>query len=279
MKTIIIEDVLNELELLKSYLEKYCPQIEVIGQTGNIGEAIVLIEQLQPELLFLDVEIMEGITSFNLLDQLQKRGIPFNFEVIFMTGHRRFDYPTMAFSYSALDFLVKPIDPVLLKKAVDKALQRSNPQQYVQQLNLFMDLVRSSEQKTTRIAIHLVKGVIEFVEIDTISHFVADSMMTNIYLTTGEPTLKAIKNLGHYVSVLSFDKRFVSISNGALINIDQLKKYDPRKTEVEMNDGAKLHVSRRDGKELKAFIEKHPEENKSATLAAIASFVKNFFKR
>ena len=278
MKTIIIEDVPNELELLKSYLEKYCPQIEVVGQTGNISEAIQLIEYHQPELLFLDVEIMEGVTSFNLLDQLQKRGVPFNFEIIFMTGHKQFDYPTAAFSYSALDFLVKPIDPVLLKKAVDKALQRNNPQQYVQQLNLFLDLVRSSDHKNRRIAVHLTRGIIEFVEVDLISHLVADSVITTFHMTNQAP-LKAIKNLGQYVQILSSDQRFVSISHSALINVDQLKRYNKERAEAEMKDGSILKASRRDGKELKAYIDRHPDEMKNTLTASFVSLIKGLFKR
>ncbi len=172
MKTIILEDSASDLELLKILLDKHCPAIDVIGETENIDEAIELIRTLRPELLFLDVEIM-GRTSFDMLDQLQKHKIPFDFEIIFMTGHKNYDYPTAAFSYSALDFLTKIIDPVRLKQVVDKALTKNNPQQYAQQLQLFMELIKSADSNNARMAVNGLKGVIEFIEVNDINYLVS----------------------------------------------------------------------------------------------------------
>jgi two-component system LytT family response regulator len=269
MKTIIIEDIPDELSLLKSLLAKHCPRVEVVAETGTIAEAMELITALRPELLFLDVEITGG-TSFDLLDQLQKRGVPFDFEIIFMTGHLQFQYATTAFSYSALDFLTKAIDPVQLKRVVDKALERTNPKQYAEQLLLFMELVKATDTSNARMAVNLVKGVIEFIDVAAINYLEADGVMTIFHFIDNRPVLKSVSSLGHFVKMLKDNSDFISISNSLTINYKELRSYKHSDKEVILKSGKILRASRRDGQELNSRIKTNPLDSNSSS---------GFFKR
>jgi two-component system LytT family response regulator len=262
MKTIILEDSASDLELLKILLSKHCPAVKVIGETGRIEEAIELITALRPALLFLDVEVM-GRTSFDLLDQLQKLKVPFDFEIIFMTGHKNYDYATTAFSYSALDFLTKIIDPVRLKQVVDKALTKHNPQQYAQQLLLFMELVKSTDTTNARMAVNLVKGVIEFIDVAAINYLEADGVMTIFHFIDNRPVLKSVSSLGHFVKMLKDNSDFISISNSLTINYKELHSYRHSDKEVVLKSGKILRASRRDGHELNSRIKANPLDSNS----------------
>ncbi len=275
MKTIILEDSASDLELLKILLAKHCPAVEVIGETGSIDTALELITMLHPELLFLDVEIM-GRTSFDLLDQLQKLQIPFDFEIIFMTGHKNYDYATAAFSYSALDFLTKVIDPARLKQVVDKALTKTNPQQYTQQLRLFMDLIRATDTTDARMAVNVTGGAVEFIDVASINYLEADGVITIFHFTNRSTTLKATRNLGHYAKILTQNSNFISISSSLLINYKELHRYTHSDTTVILKNGQKLRASRRDGQELNSFMKDNPIAS-SANLSLFSRLFRRFF--
>jgi two-component system LytT family response regulator len=260
MKTIIIEDVHYEAELLKSLLKKHFPHIEILGVVDNVEESVKLISSMKPDFLLMDIEIMGGGTSYDILDQLQQQQIPMDFEIIFMTGHLNFDYPTMGYSYSALDFLKKPIEIEALKKAVNKAIQRNNPAQYLEQIQLLMDWVRSADNTATRLTVHKVGGIIEFVEIKDILYLEADREVTNFVLKDGKE-IKAARNLGQYDKLLINHHRFFPISNSILIKLDEMKTYDHSERKLTMSNGKQLYASRRDGQDLRKYINENIELN------------------
>lgn len=263
MKTIIIEDIAYEVELIKSLLKQYFPTVQVVGITDNVEEGVKLITNLRPDFLLMDVEIMGG-TSYDILNQLQKLHNPFDFEIIFLTGNRKFDYATMAFAYSALDFLTKPIDPEQFKKAIEKAIERVNPQQYLTQIQLFMDLVRSPDNRNPRLAIHKIGGIIEFVQIDQIIYLEADREITTFVFKDGS-TVKAARSLGQYYQLLVNNHQFFSISNSLLINLDEMKSYNHAEKEVVLSNQKTLYASRRGGQDLKNHLSLNPNLNVKPT--------------
>ncbi len=276
MKVIIIEDITYEVELVKSLLKKMFPQVEVIGQADNVVDGVKLIISHKPDFILMDIEIMGG-TSYDILNQIQKLNIPIDFEVIFLTGNRKFDYATMAFAYSALDFLTKPIDPILFEKAIKKAIERSNPQQYLNQIQLFMDLVRSPDNKNSKLAVHKIGGIISFVQIDQIIYLEADKEVTHFVFKNSEEVI-ATRNLGQYDQLLVNNHRFFSISNSLLINLDELDSYDHSEKIVTMSNHKRLYASRRGGQDLKNYINTNVNltPNKSETLVTM---LKNMFVR
>jgi two-component system, LytTR family, response regulator len=276
MKVIIIEDITYEVELVKSLLKKLFPQVEVIGQADNVEDGINLIITHKPDFILMDIEIMGG-TSYDILNQIQTLNIPIDFEVIFLTGNRKFDYATMAFAYSALDFLTKPIDPILFEKAIKKAIERSNPQQYLNQIQLFMDLVRSPDNKNSKLAVHKIGGIISFVQIDQIIYLEADKEVTRFVFKNGEEVIAA-RNLGQYDQLLVNNHRFFSISNSLLINLDELDSYDHSEKIATMCNHKRLYASRRGGQDLKNYINTNVNLTTNKTETLVTMF-KNMFVR
>ena len=274
MKVIIIEDIAHEVDLIKSLLKKSFPQVEVIGQADNVVDGVKLITSHKPDFILMDIEIMGG-TSYDILNQIQKLNIPIDFEIIFLTGNRRFDYATMAFAYSALDFLTKPIDPILFENAINKAIERSNPQQYLNQIQLFMDLVRSPDNKNSKLAVHKIGGVISFVQIDQIVYLEADKEVTRFIFKNGEEVIAA-RNLGQYDQLLVNNHRFFSISNSLLINLDELDSYDHSEKIATMSNQKLLYASRRGGQDLKNYINKNISLSEGKSESLINVF-KNLF--
>src|SRR5688572_6589351 len=114
MRTIIVDDEKKGRDILFSMLKEYCTDVEVIGQASNIEEAFLFIQQLKPQLVFLDVEMPLG-NGFSLLEKFDE--IPFH--IIFTTAHE--NYAIQAIKNNALDYLLKPIDIDELRSAVEKA--------------------------------------------------------------------------------------------------------------------------------------------------------------
>ena len=114
MKTIIVDDNQKARDFLTEQIQRYCPNLTLLGSASNIQEGKVLIEEVKPELVFLDIEMPTG-SGFDLLQQLSV----VNFKVIFTTAHEK--YALTAIKFSALDYLLKPIDLEELLQAVAKA--------------------------------------------------------------------------------------------------------------------------------------------------------------
>lgn len=277
MKVIIIEDIAHEVDLIKSLLTNSFPEVEVIGQADNVEDGVKLISTNKPDFILMDIEIMGG-TSYDILNQIQKLNIPIDFEIIFLTGNRKFDYATMAFAYSALDFLTKPIDPILFENAINKAIERSNPQQYLTQIQLFMDLVRSPDNKNSKLAVHKIGGIISFVQIDQIVYLEAEKEITHFIFKNGSEVIAA-RNLGQYDQLLVNNHRFFSISNSILINLDELDSYDHSEKIVIMSNQKRLYASRRGGQDLKNYIHKKAGSQEHLSITLFDTFKQLFRKK
>jgi Response regulator containing CheY-like receiver domain and AraC-type DNA-binding domain len=116
-KAIIIEDEAHYVEALSRMLSDFFPEIEMIGTAPSVSEGKVLLDHLQPDIVFMDIELKDG-NSFHLLRQLEKK----NFQLIFTTAFN--EYAIHAFKFSAIDYLLKPVNPFELKAAVERALER-----------------------------------------------------------------------------------------------------------------------------------------------------------
>src|SRR5688572_14510800 len=117
IRTILVDDELRGLNTLKKLLQEYCPDVKIIAECTDAEMAKEKIELLEPQLAFLDISLPDK-SSFDLLADLDK----VNFEIIFVTAHN--EYTLQAFHYSAIDYLMKPIDEDLLADAVRRAVKR-----------------------------------------------------------------------------------------------------------------------------------------------------------
>lgn len=252
IRTILVEDSAENREFIRSLLVKYCPAVEIVGEAGTLAEAESLIEEKNPHVVLLDIQMQRG-TSFDLLEKLYAQD-KITFEIIFITAHGTFEYATKAIQYSALDYITKPVDPeklqVAITRAEEKISARVDPARFAL---LFEHLRESLKPHQKRIAFQLPKGILEFIEVSQIQWLEADGQISWVHLDGGRK-LAAMKHLGHYHDLLSSDFPFFRISDKYLLNIDFLKRYNPRESTITLSDGNILIASRRGGQELHRYL-------------------------
>lgn len=252
MKAIIVEDTPDALEYLKELVDEECPQIELIGEAKNLEEAEQLIKTQQPELVFLDIEMWGGMTSFDLLKKLEKEDA-LNFQIIFVTAHGNFNYAIKAMEYSALDYLTKPVERQKLREAVDKAVAKhKNREQWMQQMELLFEST-GSRTAPKSIAIPLTKGAVEIVQPDEIAWLESRTEVTNIHLQNGE-TLAAMRNIGHFAKLLIPQFPFFQISQSAVVFIPYVRRYNHNELTVTLKNGQALFASRRGGQDFRQYL-------------------------
>lgn len=256
IKAIMVEDMLANREVLRSMLAELCPQVELLGEAENVEQGYQLIKSVQPDLVFLDIQL-DRETSFDLLDRLYAEDA-IGFEIIFITGVGTFENVTRAIEFSALDFIHKPISEEKLVKAVEKAAKRINRPQYNRQIELLLDILNHPAQKSRRIAFHLLKGIIEFVLVDDIVLLEADGPVTHIRLRDGAH-MTAMKNLGHYSRLLTTEYNFFQISNDKVVNLDYVKRYNHAELTLTLVDGTHVIAARRGGQDFRRFLSENKE--------------------
>src|SRR5450432_247289 len=185
IRTIIIDDEPDSVKLLQLQLEQYCPQVEVVGSYTGTLKALAGIETLEPDLLFLDIE-MPVMNGFEMLEKL----LHLNFSIVFVTAYNQF--ALKAFRFNALDFLVKPIDTRELIDAVAKAEKRIRPTS--SQLSMLQKQLRG--EPVTKIAIPGQNGV-TFVDLNEIVFVEASNNYSKLVLTEGRHFLisKTLKDV------------------------------------------------------------------------------------
>lgn len=237
MKALIIDDEQNVREALKSLLQLYSPETEVVGQASGVAEAQKAIETLKPELLFLDVEMGDG-TGFDLLKQLPNR----NFEVIFVTAHQH--YAIEAIRMSACDFLLKPVDPDDLCDAIERAKTKL--------INHGGDPIDVMLQHASGIKDRIVLKDMEnifIIKIADIIHCEADGRYTRFFVKHTDRPILVSTNLKEYEQLLS-PSGFVRIHHSHLINLSHISRIDKVNLTVHLTEEHKVPISVRKKDEL-----------------------------
>ncbi len=255
IRTIIIEDLDKDYDLLRLTLGKYHSEIEVIGRAKGVLSAHKLILESSPDLVFFDIEIEEDGTSFDVIDRLLSEGSPVTFEAIFMTAYREYDYSTRAFEYAAIDYLTKPIDKASLSRAVDRLKDRMSEKEAAETLQGLIDILKSGTV-SDRLTIHLAGGRRRVIPINDINYVTADGVMSDFHMVSGE-VIKAYRNLGKYRKILELDHNFFSIRHNLTVNLDHMTGYDHARKEISIADGESLQPSRQGGLKL----HRHLKEN------------------
>jgi two-component system LytT family response regulator len=245
-RTIIVEDDVKHIRSLKKMVHEHCPQIEIVGEAKNVTDAYKLINELGPDLVFLDI-ILHKQTAFDLLDKL----MPFDFEVIFITSYEK--YTLKAIKYAALDYLIKPLVVKELQAATKKAVKRIFEKYVNHQLDLLMTNVKAVQNNLNqKIAVPTVEGFV-FIQMQDIIRCEAHGAYTYIF-TNKKDKVIASKNIKEYEEILP-KNFFFRIHNSHLININRMLRYNKgRGGTVTMEDGTQIEVaSRRRGEFLKLF--------------------------
>ncbi len=235
MRTIIIEDERQNTIHLKGMLAKHCRQVEVIGEAADADEGILLITQLKPELIFLDI-VMPGKSGFDLLAALGS----YDFEVIFVTGYDQ--YGIQAVKFSALDYLLKPVKVKELREAVAKAETKTQHKQTHERIRNLLSLI-NTQKAFHRIILPLMKEH-RLVNPEDIIRCEAVNNYTKFYLANNE-TLLVSKGIYEYAEILD-EYHFIRCHQSHLVNGKFVKSLlkDDAILELLLYDGTRIPVSR-----------------------------------
>lgn len=236
IKAVIVEDEIKGLNNLKNLLSTYCEDIALIGEARSIeeGSKLLLNPDIKPDIAFLDISLPDGLV-FKMLNQLR----PVNFDIIFVTAYE--EYAIKACEYSSIGYIVKPIDPDLLKEAVSRVGKRKD-----NEINKRLDIFNNyynNPNAFTKMSISALDGIY-FVNIKDIVRFEAEDNYTHIYLQSGE-RITASKTIKSYEDLLS-NFNFYRVHKRHVINLNYMRKFVKGDGGyLIMDDDIKIEVSRR----------------------------------
>lgn len=229
----IVDDVAQARATLKEDLAAYCPDVEIIGEADGVVSASKLLNKIKPDVVFLDIQLQDG-TGFDILEILGD----ISFQVIFTTASDEF--AIKAFKFSAVDYLLKPIDPDELILAVQKVSKVNNSTQ--ENYDLLLNTVKE-QSAPKRMALHTLEKI-HVTEIADIVRCESNGNYTTFYFKDGHKLL-VTKTLKEYDQMLS-EYQFARVHQSHLINAQQIKEF----VKVDggylvMRDGSKIPVSLR----------------------------------
>jgi two-component system LytT family response regulator len=245
IKAILVDDEANSLSSLKEKLLAHCPQVKIIACCDNAENGIAAIDSLQPDIVFLDIE-MPVMNGFIMLQQLTYK----NFELVFTTAYDH--YAIKAIRYSALDYLVKPIEIDDLKAAVTKAAAKRSFSYPNPQIELLVEQIINKKNTFSRIAIPTAEGL-KFIKVEDIIYLEASGNYTHIF-TPEKKKYIASHTLKDFEDMLPTEI-FLRIHNSYIINKNFAEKYIRGEGgQVILSNGTSLEVSKRKKSEfLKAI--------------------------
>ncbi len=241
IKALIIDDELKARNILHHYIENFIPEITETKQADSVDSALEILHDYEPGIVFLDVE-MPHKNGFDFLVSLKDP----SFDVIFTTAYNQ--YAIQAIRFSALDYLLKPVDPDELKAAVLRHQEKK--ESVLEKKQLFDNLVQNMDKKEIRdfrIAVPSNEGVY-FFTIDEILRLEADRSYTHIHLVGKRPFI-ASKTLKHFEEMLD-EFQFIRTHKSHLVNPRHITRVSNDNEFVLLTDGSKVEVSRRKKEEV-----------------------------
>jgi two-component system LytT family response regulator len=236
IRSIIVDDELKSRESLKILIEDFCEGVTVAALCQNIDEAVLAITQIKPDLVFLDIQLQRE-TGFDLLTRYEE----FDFEVIFTTAYS--EYAIKAFKFSAIDYLLKPIDIEELKNALKKVEKRIKNTDVTDRIQQLLQNMRTGTTDNYKLALPTADGLV-FVKVSDILYCEASSNYTEITMADNKKYLVS-RTLKEYDEILS-EQNFFRIHHSYLINLNGIKKYVRGDGGyVVMNNDKPLDVSKR----------------------------------
>lgn len=212
--SVIVEDELSAREALKAYLGKYCPQVELAGEAGDAREAVVLIKEKQPQLVFLDVELPFG-NAFDILDACRE----LYFETIFVTAFS--EYSLKALNQSAAYYLLKPVSIEELIIAVNKVQEHIIRNQICDRNRVVVENFRESRPEKRHVVLPTLEGF-ELIKMEDIVRLQGNGNFTDIFLVNKTKKM-ACRFLKHYAEILPYP--FMRVHKSHIINMHHVASY------------------------------------------------------
>jgi two-component system LytT family response regulator len=231
---IIVDDEPYSCESLATLLERYCPDVKILDVCYSGADALKAIKEQTPTLLFLDIE-MPGMNGFEMLQQLPA----INFALIFTTSYDQ--YAIKAIKFSALDYLLKPVDREELQTAVQKVLQNAK-QSLPQQIEILLQKLSHPTIPVNKIAIPTMEGL-QLLFVENIISCSSDSNYTVLHLKNKQK-ITASRTLKEIEEMLD-DYSFLRVHHSHVINLNEIEKYIKGDGGyLIMSDGSNIDVSR-----------------------------------
>jgi len=230
IKSVIVDDEKIAREVLSNYLTKYCPQIEILGEAENIKDAVPLIAEMQPQLVFLDVEMPFG-NAFDVLEATKE----FSYETIFITAFSQ--YSLQALNKSASYYILKPIDIQELILAVNKAAESIQNKEELNRNKILLENLKLKPEKQ-QLILPTLQGF-DVVKTEDIVRLQADGNFTQVYLTDGSKKM-VCRFLKHFDDLL--ESPFVRVHRSHIINTHFVKSYHKSGT-ATLSDNSEIEVS------------------------------------
>ena len=236
LRTVIIDDEINSRESLHTLLDKYCTGVEVVATASGVEEGVRIIGEADPDLVMLDIQMQDG-TGFDLLKQIDNP----KFQLIFTTAHD--EYAIKAFKFSAIDYLLKPIELEELEGAVERAKSiQSKKQDHDSREPLIKNLL-AYDSANPRITIS-TEHALEILAVKDIVRLESDGNYTHFYLSDGRKII-ASKHLKHYDEMM-LGPGFMRVHKSHIINLEFVTRY--MKAEggsIQLSTGDEVPLSRR----------------------------------
>ena len=232
MIAIIIDDEKRARVSLALLLQEYCPQITVVAECENLPEGVKAIRKFQPDLVLLDIE-MPGHSGLELLDFFDENDV--NFSIIFTTAYN--EYALQAFKFSAVDYLLKPINPEQLTEAIARLEKQK---QKVENYKLLKETI--NQDSLTKIAVPSGNTLI-FIDTTKISHIKGEGAYSEVFCNNGTKHLVS-RNLKNFEDILCLDSRFMRVHKSYIVNFEKVVAYNKSDGgSLELENGIHIPVS------------------------------------
>lgn len=236
MKALVIDNETHLRTGLRSLLESFCPEVTDIEEADGVQNGLQKIRSFQPDVVLLDVEMDDG-TGFDLMKQVTDP----SFQLIFVTAHNQ--YAIEAFSFSAIDYLLKPVDPDALQKSIHKAARNMRNSNLQQQVQVLLQQLAGMQNHEKKIVLKDLDNTY-FIRIADILYCEAEGTYTRFFISGSEPVLVS-KNLKEYEAILE-PVGFIRTHHSFLVNPSRIRLYD--KTDggaLVLDSGQSIPVSQR----------------------------------
>jgi two-component system LytT family response regulator len=233
LRTLIIDDESPVRDTLSRLITKTCTQVKLVGEANSVKTGLIAIREKAPDLILLDIKMDDG-TGFDLLNQIKN----INFKIIFITAYEEF--AIRAFEFSAIDYILKPVNPEKLATAVKRAAQLKT-KDFNTQLSALKENIENPSRLHKKIVLKSQESIF-LLDIDDIVHCDSDGSYT-VFETTADQKIVISKVLKEYDKLLS-GSGFLRVHRSHLINLKHIIRFDKQDGGyVVMSSGSKIPVS------------------------------------
>ncbi len=241
LTAIVIDDEKNSREAFIKKLQMHCPDVQLLGECTNGKEGIEAIKMLNPQIVFLDIE-MPQLNGFAMLQQLNKK----DFHLVFTTAYNQ--YAIEAIRFSAFDYLVKPVDVSELENTINRIKEKLAAEHTGAKLDILIAHLVNEKNQPSKIAIATMEGI-DFIAMEDIIYLEAVGNYTTVHIKNNKPIL-ASKTLKEFEDLLPAN-RFCRVHNASIVNVVFIQKFIKGDGgQIVLSNGLLLDVARRRKEEL-----------------------------